>query len=320
MLSPDFIRERARSLGFTRVRMLSTAGRFAPPSPCETFGQGTVVLCALSCYRREPEDASRPGEPHGLIAPFARRNYYREAVSRLQIIVKEIRHRTGLAKGDCRIFCNSRYPEKLLAARCGLGFYGSNSLVIAPELGSLFIIAGLFVPFRWPSDPPLEGDPAPGGHCGTCRACIQACPTGAIIGLGEIDPQRCMQALSTELAVLPSSVKEAWHKRLYGCQVCQDVCPFNRRLSIETATSRGELGPSIPLRGILEADGETLRRAFRGTVLGQSWIPPEAIRRNALLAAGNCKDPSLKDLVGRHRRSGLSGVADSAEWACRMIP
>jgi epoxyqueuosine reductase len=294
--------------------MLNTADTLAP------FGRGTLALCALSCFRKERDDGSRPGEPHGLIAPFARRNYYREAVFRLQSIVKEIRRLTGAAKREFRIFCNSRYPEKPMAARSGLGFYGANSLVIAPGLGSLFVIAGLFVPYPWPSDPPLEGDPGPGGHCGTCRACIEACPTAAITAPGEIDTRRCIQALSTDLTVLPSPVKEVWLNRLYGCQVCQDVCPFNRSLAIETATTRGELGPSIPLRGILEAESEALRRGFRGTVLGQAWIPKEAIRRNALLAAGSRKDPALKDLVGLHRSSGIPAVADGAEWAYERIP
>ena len=188
-----------------------------------------------------------------------------------------------------------------------------------PELGSLFIIAGLYVPFRWPSDPPLAGDPRPGGHCGSCRSCIQACPTGAIIAPGKIDTRRCIQALSTDLKVLSTAIKVVWHYRLYGCQVCQDVCPFNRQLTVETATRRGELGPSIPLRRILEKDEDTLQRYFRGTVLGQSWIPVEAIRRNALLAAGSRGDSSLKALVQQHRGSMLPGIADSADWAYQKI-
>jgi len=304
---------RCKELGFTRVRLLASEAAGLP------FPSGTFVLCGLSCHRREIADGSRPGDPHGLIAPFARRNYYREAVLRLKILVREIGAQTGVTRSQCRIFCNSRLPEKRLAARAGLGFYGRNSLIIAPELGSLFVIAGVFVPLVWEPDPPLEGDPGPGGHCGTCRACIEACPTGAVSEAGRIDPLRCIQALSTDPAVLADDIKEKWGARLYGCQTCQDVCFFNRELEVETETCLGELGPSLPLRRILEQSSEGLRASLKASVLDRKWIPAAAIQRNAVLAAGSRRDRAVQPLVERYRRHALPGLSDAAEWALRRF-
>ena len=203
----------------------------------------------------------------------------------------------------------------LLFALWGLGFYGRNSLIIAPELGSLFIIAGVFVPLAWEPDPPLEGNPEPGGHCGTCRACIEACPTGAISEAGRIDPRRCIQALSTDPAVLADEIKDEWGARLYGCQTCQEVCPYNRELGVETETHLGELGPSLPLRRILAGTGGELAAFLKASVLDRKWIPAEAIRRNALLAAGHRSDRAVQPMVEAYRGHPLPGLADAAEWA-----
>jgi epoxyqueuosine reductase len=312
MISRDTLLSLIGEYGFFRARILNTRDTTVP------FTEGSILLCALSCYRDEPDDASTPGDPHGLIAPFARRNYYREAVSRLQEVVKRI-SREGLTRREARIFSNSRFPEKILAARSGLGFYGRNSLIISPGMGSLFVIAGLYLPVSWPSDPPLPGDPGPGGHCGTCRACIDACPVGAISESGAVDRSLCLQALSTECRSFSPPVEELWQYRLYGCRICQDVCPFNKNLSVETATGRGELGPSLSLKEILVRSPQELKIFFKGTVLDRSWIPPEAIQRNAVLAAGNRGNPVLLPLILRHKKNRLPWLRDAAEWSEQKI-
>lgn len=312
MISRDTLLSLTDEYGFFRARILNTRNAEIP------FPEGSILLCALSCYRDEPDDASTPGDPHGLIAPFARRNYYREAVSRLQEVVKRI-SRKGLARREARIFSNSRFPEKILAARSGLGFYGRNSLIVSPGMGSLFVIAGLYLPVSWPSDPPLPGDPGPGGHCGACRACIDACPVGAISESGAVDRSLCLQALSTECRSFSPPVEELWQYRLYGCQICQDVCPFNKNPSVETATGRGELGPSLSLKEILVRSPQELKIFFKGTVLDRSWIPPEAIQRNAVLAAGNRGNPVLLPLILRYKKDRLPWLRDAAEWSEQKI-
>lgn len=287
-------------------------------------GNGSFLMVALSCFRREPDDPSTPGDPQALLAPFARRNYYREAVFRLKraaaraLAGAEIQPaaRAGIpAVNELHIFANSRFPEKALAAAAGLGFLGANSLAIAPGLGSLFVIAGLFVPEDLGSDPPLTDGQQPGGRCGSCRACRDACPLGALPEPGRLDRARCLQALATATSAWPAGAREAWACRLYGCQVCQEVCPFNCGLALETATERGALGPGVPLRRLLSGPAPALKQALRGTVLDRSWIPAEALLRNGLLAAGHRGDPAVLDEVRARRGDPSPVVQEAAAWA-----
>ena len=313
MLSREQLLRSAENAGFHRVRILNTSDCGYP------FPAGSLLLCALSCYRDEADDQSVVGEPHGLIAPFARRNTYAESVRRLKDVLDNIRQKTGLKRRDARIFCNSRIPEKELANRAGLGFYGRNSLIIAPGLGSCFVISGIYLPFDYASDPRLSEDSAPGACCKSCRACIEACPVGAVSGNGTIDRTQCLQSLSTQLVPFPDRLKELWQFRIYGCQSCQSVCPFNRDLSMTTGLETGVIGPSLPLQEILSRKPDELRRYFKGTVLDQNWVPMEAIQRNALIAAGNREDPVMLPLLARYRNSGLRDFRDAAHWAMQVI-
>lgn len=309
----------ALASAFPRVRRvhsrdLPEAARRHPE--IAALGAGTYLLAALSCHRREPDDLSTPGDPHALVAPFARRNYYREAVHRLkQVSLRLGANAPALPRARLRIFSNSPLPEKLLAAAAGLGFLGANSLVIAPGLGSAFVVAGIFVPAELGSDPPLDGGLEPGAGCGTCRACRDACPVGAIPAPGRLDASRCLQALATVLDPWPTGAREAWGFRLYGCQACQDACPFNRDLTVETATERGAVGPSLPLARLLACTPAELKELLRGTALDMSWIPGEALLRNALLVAGRRADREVLPRVQRHLQSTHPAVRAEAALA-----
>lgn len=288
----------------------------------EALGEGSYLLAAFSCHRREADDLSTPGDPHARIAPFARRNYYREAAHRLKQVLARWTSGPGEgrpSKARVRIFCNSRLPERALAAAAGLGFRGRNSLLIAPRLGSAFLIAGLFLPVDLGPSGVLDGDPVLGEGCGSCQACRQACPVGAIPEPGRVDPARCLSALSVSLGDWPEGAREAWGARLYGCQSCQEVCPYNRGLTLETATGRGELGPSLSLRRLLACDPEGLEGLFRGTALDMSWIPEDSLRRNALLAAGHRADAALLPLVEPHRFGPHPAVREAALWAGEVL-
>ncbi len=312
--------------GFQRVRWLREADlpqALRRQPQVAALGEGLYLLAALSCHRHEPDDLSAPGEPHARVAPFARRNYYREAVVRLKRVTAGLGAGVEGGRSGQRLFSNSRLPEKALAAACGLGFLGSHSLVIAPELGSAFLIAGAFLPaalvpaaaLRQASDPPLERGLEAGGRCGDCRACIQACPVGAITAPGVVDLERCLPSLSTRLAPWPPEARAAWGFRLYGCQDCQDACPHNRGLRRQTPTARGEIGPSVPLRRLLAGGEEGVREMFRGTALGMAWIRPAALLRNGLLAAGRRGDKAVLDLVRAFGQNPVRAVRQAAGWA-----
>jgi epoxyqueuosine reductase len=322
------LEELLRGQGFHKVAFVASSS--LPPSlsrhpEIAALGRGTFLLAALSCHRAEPEDLSTAGDPHTLIAPFARRNYYGEAVARMKSVVRTLCRDYGMSKRVLRIFCNSPLPEKALAVLSGLGSYGKNTLILIPGLGSLFVIAGLFLPVpvsgiaeRTATVPPTAANPE-FPLCGSCRACQSACPVHALDEAGRLDESRCLQALCTRPAPFSESQRAAWAFRFYGCQSCQDVCPYNRALSLETETGRGELGPSLSLGRLLSMSVDQIKEFLHGTALARSWIPPRTLLRNALLAAGNRRDPALLEPISRHRASPDPLVSEAAAWAIERI-
>jgi len=298
--------ELAEKEGFQRARLLNS-------------DEGSYLVCALSSYRKEPDDLSTSQEPHALIAPFARRNYYKEAVKRLKRIAVKIREKTGLTRQDIRILCNSGVLEKPLAVAGGLGFYGKNSLVISPGLGSQFIIAVMFMPMRIDGSYNSAAKQPAASGCGDCRACISACPVGAIVKPGVIDQKRCLQYLAARPDNFTLPVKRAWEYRLYGCRSCQEVCPYNRELSLETETELGVLGPSIAISSILSFRPEEIGQMFKGTQMGLSWVDPVALLRNGLIAAGNRRNPELLPYVEPFVGSSEAVLRESALWALKEL-
>jgi epoxyqueuosine reductase QueG len=290
-------------------------------APDSWSGSHSVLVCCLSCFRPEPEDLSSPGNSHALIAPFARAHYYRAAIGMLRVFGLRLEEALGIPRRDVRFFSNSRLPEKPLLAASGIGTYGKNGLSLVPGLGSQFIIAGAVLPLpsrglSFPMTETAASDP-----CGSCTRCMKACPAGAILEPGVVDPSRCLQGSAATASVLAPVFMERWGVRLYGCQDCQTACPHNRDLTeAAPAGACGEIGPSVALRRILSSDGAALKGLFKGTAMGMSWVSRDALLRNALVAAGNRRDPSLRAEVEGFSRSQKALLRKTADWALPRIP
>jgi epoxyqueuosine reductase len=286
--------------------------------PGEWAGSRSLLICCLSCHRDEPDNPSLPGDPHGLIAPFARAHYYRTAVDMLKRVRGELEQRLDIPRSSIRLFSNSRIPEKPLLAAAGVGSYGKNGCIIVPGLGSQLVIAGAVIPavLARGDHPvgPFADDP-----CGSCSRCVTACPTGALGEPHVPQPHRCLQALAGSTRPFPDDAWEAWGTRLYGCQDCQAACPHNRGLRVPAPRSAGEIGPGISLRRFLGMSWSERRSFLRGTALGVSWIPEDALLRNALVAAGNSRDQSLRRAVEAHGASDSPLVRQAAAWALKKL-
>jgi len=260
--------------GFTSPRFLKS-----------TDGKGTVVIAAF------PLHIKRRAEKGLKVAPFAAVNHYREAVSRMKRIARLLRERAALTKGDIRLFCNSTLPEKQFATLSGLGFTGRNSLVITREWGSRVILAGMIVNLEMEEDKPLEKGSIPGALCGSCRRCMESCPTGAIESSGVINRDKCLQSLTTDSRQIPEWIMEKWGNRLYGCTICQDCCPFNKPVaSPEPDGIAGDLNTPLTFESVLKSTEAELKLRLRGTALGMSWITAENLKRNALISASFCEN------------------------------
>jgi len=280
----------------------------------------------------------QPERDCGAIAPFARANYYREAASRLKKIAVTLREKTGCRKQDVRIFCNSPLPEKLLAALLGVGFYGKNNLIITEKAGTACVLAGLilYTPESVVFDAPHVLQPVEyGKRCGSCTACIENCPTGALTSealsetgsaegpapASRFSREKCLQNYATECTLLEEPVMEVWGNRVYGCDSCQQVCPFNRGPfnRTTTGTEKGVLGPYVSLEQFLTLSTAELKQRLKNTALGMSWIDANAIKRNCLIAAAHRKAVGLVPLITTYTDHPSSVLRETARWALQKL-
>jgi len=273
------IRERrARGL-FGRMRF--TIAR--PEVSChpETLlpGARSVVAAALCYWAEGPEPAA--GE--GRLPRYAWRDHYAELRARLDALGKRI-------GGNYRVLVDENdHVDREAAARAGVGFYGKNTMLITRKHGSWVVLGTLVTDVELGSTRPARA------ACGSCTLCIDACPTDALSEPGVLDATRCLSYWTQTAEPMPEPVMEALEDRVYGCDICQDVCPWNRGVEARRA------GESLP------ADSRPTARLadwIRGEELDESlellFVPrndPRWLRRNALVALGNSGDRAGAELA-----------------------
>ncbi len=234
-------------------------------------GARTVVSAALCYWAPEPERP--PG--HGRLPRYTWFDAYAELREKLD----ELGRRLG---GSYRVFVDAnQHVDREAAARSGVGFYGKNTLLITRRHGS-WVVLGTLV-----TDVELEATPTLDADCGDCRLCIDACPTGALDEPGTVDSTRCLSYWTQARAAPPPEVREHLGAQVYGCDICQDVCPWNRGVEKRRAGAPLPEGaePHVSLLDWLRADPAELRARY-----GRLYVPRHDGRRlqlNALIAAGN---------------------------------
>jgi epoxyqueuosine reductase len=198
--------------------------------------------------------------------------------------------------------------ERQFAQLAGLGWIGKNTLLLNRELGSWFFLAVLLT-----SEELVYDEPAVVDHCGTCRACLDACPTGALVDARRLDARRCISYLTIELrASVPPPLRPGQGDWLLGCDVCQEVCPWNHREQSSSEPSfepRPGMNP-IDLAELLALDDAAFRRRFRHTPL----MRPKrgAVLRSAAIALGNRPEASALPSL----RAGLDDADPLVRGAC----
>jgi epoxyqueuosine reductase len=147
--------------------------------------------------------------------------------------------------------------------------------------------------------------------------CIEVCPTKAIIAPYIIDRRRCIQALTNWYGVIPHDIVRVWGNRLYGCTICQDVCPANRNVKPRAPrTTVGTVGPSLPLLDVLSMEEAEYRKRYSRNQISANWINFNAIRRNAVIALGHTKDKVALPILQKLSRDSDEVMAKTAQWAC----
>ncbi len=274
---------------------------------------GTVsVICARMNYW---PDARGPGSvlADGALAYISRyalgRDYHKLLRARLQKLADAI---TAAAPHGYRVFVDSApVLEVELAARSGLGWRGKHTLLLDRAAGSYFFLGEIF------TDLPLVEAPAVAAHCGSCRACLDACPTGAIVAPYRVDARRCISYLTIELkGAIPEALRAPIGNRIYGCDDCQLVCPWNRfaKTTVEPdfAVRHGLDAASLAeLFAWSEAD---FRERTAGSAIHR--IGFERWSRNLAVALGNapCSETVMRALSNRREDSSVL-VREHVEWA-----
>ena len=204
--------------------------------------------------------------------------------------------------------------ERELAQQAGLGWIGKNTSLIHPQHGSYFFLGELRLDLALETDTPSRAD-----RCGSCTACINACPTGALVAPRTLDARRCISYLTIEnRADIPEAIRPLLGDRVFGCDICQEVCPWNRRFARPTDEAAFEpLHPTLDLIRLLRLDESGFRTRFRETPLWRSRRP--GLLRNAAVVLGNLGDPAAIASLEIARSDAHPLIADHATWAVKRI-
>ena len=228
-------------------------------------------------------------EPSGPVARYARGDDYHDLmVERLRELHRWIERQLGHGVAGKAYVDTGPILERDLARRAGLGWFGKNTMLINPRIGSFFFLGELLLGLELTPDEPFASD-----HCGTCRRCLDACPTGALIEPRVMDAATCISYLTIELkGEIDEALRPAIGDRLYGCDVCQEVCPWNEKFALPLREAA--LRPRAAIAGkdaatlareILAMSDEDFRTAFKRSPMKRAKLA--GLKRNAAVVLGN---------------------------------
>jgi epoxyqueuosine reductase len=316
-----------RSRGFAADMQFTYRNPKRSTDPARILPGARALVVGAWGYRRNPsDDAGGPApdqetsglSPTGRVAAYAQRDHYgslRQALARMASRLETEGWRTVVVCDD------NALVDRAAARRAGIGWFGKNSLMLLPGLGSWFVLGTVV------TDAPLvtAGGDAPMDHgegCGTCSRCMTACPTGALVAPGVLDARRCLAWLVQAAGSFPTEHRRALGGRIYGCDECQQVCPVNR-----LADRRHPAGPpeadtqsEVPLLELLAATDDQLLETY-----GRWYVPrrdPRYLRRNALVALGNVgdgRDPATVSALRRWISCGDPLLEEHARWAAEQL-
>jgi epoxyqueuosine reductase len=264
-------------------------------------GARTVVSAALCYWAPAPE----PGPGEGRLPRYTWDDAYAELREKLDTLGRRL-------GGAYRVLVDAnQHVDREAAARSGVGFYGKNTMLITRRHGSWVVLGTLVTEADVEPTPPLDAD------CGSCTLCIEACPTDALDEPGVLDATRCLSWTTQSPGPVPEAMRRALGDRVYGCDICQDVCPWNRGIEKRRAgvAPRGE--PVVSLVDWLEREDDELRRAY-----DRLYVPRNDgrfLKRNALVALGNAGRPEHAPAIEPYLEHEDGLLREAASWALARI-
>lgn len=289
-------------------------------------GARSVIAAGCSHFVEWPASEIRDDALRGRIAAYAwGPDYHAVLLPRLEALGGFIeRERPGTA---WRAYVDTGpVLERHFAGQAGLGFVGRHTLLVSPRFGSLISLGAILLDAELEYDAPspwgcLDGAETPGHPCGRCARCLHACPTGAFPGPFRLDARRCISYLTTEhKGEIPPDLRPGMGRRVFGCDACQEACPWVRRFSRPAAQPFLRFEPerwAPPLADLLALDERGFRARYGGTPLERAGR--RRLIRNALVAVGNSARPEAMSLLGRFLEDPDEGLREHARWARQRL-
>jgi epoxyqueuosine reductase len=280
----------------------------------------SVIVCAINYNTDQPHSTESHDRARGWISRYAwsQTDYHEAVLAKMRELESRLIEFVESAGEEerPRTWCyvdTGPLVERAFAARAGIGWTGKNTCVINQEKGSWMFLATMLTSLELP-----PSTPAP-DRCGSCTRCIDACPTNALQPY-KMDARRCISYLTIEKrGEIPEELRAGVGNHLFGCDICQDVCPWNRSAPV---TSTAEFQPRTELVNpllawIADMNAEGFRSVFRGSAIKRTKL--SGLRRNAAVAMGNSGQREFIPQLERMAADGDQTVADHARWALKNL-
>jgi epoxyqueuosine reductase len=282
----------------------------------------SVIVCAINYNTDHPYSNEVRNPDRGWISRYAwSREDYHDAVLRRLKQVETALHQTMWGGHSCPPTLSTRsyvdtgpVVERVFAKYAGVGWIGKNTCIINQKQGSWLFLGVILTSLEL--DPDL---PAP-DRCGTCTRCIEACPTDAILAPYQLDSNRCIAYLTIEKrGSIPEDLRDGIGQHVFGCDICQDVCPWNRKApdtaAPEFAPRPGLVNPALDW--LAEMSPDEFRDTFRGSPIRRA--KRSGLRRNTVIAMGNSGREQFLPLLDKLADDEDESVAESARWAAQRL-
>jgi epoxyqueuosine reductase len=335
VLTPSLIKAKAIDLGFD-LAGITTLGEVEAYPQFEAWlahdYHGEMAYLDRGAEKRRDTRLPFPGAksaivvalnydgttPSGPIARYARGDDYHDIMhSKLDSLHQWIEQQLGHDVSGRSYVDTAPILERDLARKAGLGWIGKNTNLINPQIGSYFFIGSLFIDLDLDADAPFEAD-----RCGTCTRCIEACPTSAFVEPRVLDATKCISYLTIESrSAMPVELREAVGTLIYGCDICQEVCPWNISFSHELTAP--ELAPREDLNAsdfaeLIDDKDEDFVKRFRKSPMKRA--KRTGIARNIAVAMGNRGNAADAPVLEKLATSDSDPmVRDAASWALEKL-
>ena len=281
----------------------------------------SVVVCAINYNTNYPYSTETQDPSRGWISRYAwsKQDYHDAVLRRLKQVEKAVwgGHSCPPELATRSYVDTGPIVERVFAKYAGIGWTGKNTCIINQQKGSWLFLGVILTSLE------LQPDlPAP-DRCGTCTRCIHACPTDAILAPYQLDSNRCISYLTIEKrgSIQDEDLLQGIGRHVFGCDICQDVCPWNRKAP---ASSAPEFQPrpllvNPALEWIAEVSEEEFRQSFRGSPIRRA--KRKGLRRNAIIAMGNSGNPEFLSLLDRiaQNKDEDELISESARWAANRL-